>query len=105
MERIMAQRKKYFPPLPAWGGPFEKWARNYVNKNHWRAAHVFGSEEDSLQECAAVFARCLRTYQGKVDNPAWFMSLFKISVINEWNTVSIKDAHQREMYDADADAD
>jgi hypothetical protein len=44
--------------------------------------------EDAVQECAAVFVRCKNLYEGKVDNPKWFMSLLKISIVNEFNTMA-----------------
>lgn len=89
----MAVRKKY-NPLPRWQGVFEQWTQKFVNKNHWRVAYVWGSHEDVMQECGLVFARCLDRYRGKVDNHAWFMSLYKISIINEFNTMAVRDGRQ-----------
>lgn len=80
-----------------WGGPFEGWARRYVSRNFWRVRELFGSEEDALQECALIFVRCCRTYQSRVDNPAWMMSLFQRSVINDWNTFAQRDGRLRSL--------
>jgi hypothetical protein len=91
----MAARKPYYL-MPAWGGPFELWSRNFVAKNYWRTAHILGSEEDALQQCALVFSRCLRGYKGKINSHAWFMGLFKSAVHNEWNTLSLKDTRNRD---------
>jgi hypothetical protein len=52
---------------------------------------------DALQACAECFARCAYMYRGKIDNAAWFMSVFKIAVVNEFNTLSIADMTQRAL--------
>lgn len=92
----MAERKA-FQDLPQWQGVFEDWSRKWVNKNYWRVSHRHGSHEDSLQECALVFARCLKYYRGtKVNNHKWFMALYKTAVSNAWNGFSVKDSQDRE---------
>ena len=78
-----------------WGGVFEQWARRWVSKNHWRVAHTIGDREDCLQECALIFTRCLNRYKTKVDNPAWFMALFKVAVANTWILLSKRDTRAR----------
>jgi hypothetical protein len=74
---------------PKWQGPCEAWARTFVNQNHWRVSTIL-EREDAVQECAVAFARCCKYYSGKVDNPAWFMSLFKRAVINDFNSLTYK---------------
>ena len=96
-------RPIYRKPMPRfeWSGVFENYARKYVKKHLWRVAHILGSEEDAMQEAAVVFYRCRNRYEGKVDNPAWFMSLFKIALVNEWASISAKDSQMRSIPIAD----
>jgi len=50
--------------------------------------------EDALQECAVVFVECVQRYiaaeNAKVDNPAWFMSLYQTCVTNRFHRLSIQ---------------
>jgi hypothetical protein len=78
-----------------WPGPFENWSRAWVRKNFWRVRTYFLDEEDAVQACGEIFARCLKYYAKKVDNPAWMMSLFKVAVMHDWNTYSQKDGQLR----------
>jgi DNA-directed RNA polymerase specialized sigma24 family protein len=80
---------------PLWGGSFEAWAKKYVGKNLWRVNKQF-AHEDAMQECVLIFLRCAKLYEGKIDNPAWFMSIFKISVINDFNTFAKRDSRMRQ---------
>jgi hypothetical protein len=82
---------------PTWEGTFENYSRSWVKKNFWRVRHMHGSEEDSLQECAVVFARCANTYRGKLDNPAWFMSIYKIALVNQFNVHAVHDGRTRTL--------
>jgi DNA-binding transcriptional regulator YbjK len=73
-----------------WEGAFENWARAWIwgrpgqTGQFWRVEHVFGSEEDALQQCAMVFAKCLAYYGKTVTEPKHMMALFKRAVINHW---------------------
>lgn len=49
-----------------------------------KKAHEFS---DLMQEAWIVFALCSRCYQGKVDNPRWFMALYKTSLLNRMKTI------------------
>lgn len=73
---------------PEWNAAFEGWSRNFIRRNHWRVAAILEPEE-AVQECALVFARCADRYAGKVDNPAWFMSLFQRAVGNHFNNLAL----------------
>jgi hypothetical protein len=64
---------------------------------------LLGSEEDALQECALIFVKCKRSYEGRVTNPAWMMALFKQAVVNDWNTMSQKDSRLRALPLPDAE--
>jgi hypothetical protein len=90
------QRKK-IRLAPRWAGVFEQWTHQWVIRNYWRVKHVHGSHEDSMQEAAVVFARCLKAYSGTVTNPAWFMALYKRAVINEWHRHSVRDSKARTL--------
>ena len=78
-----------------WKGVFENYARSWVSKNFWKVREQFGSQEDALAECALIFTRCLRRYERSVDNPAWFMAIFKRAIANAWTTYAAKSTQQR----------
>lgn len=63
--------------------------------------------EDCIQQCGVVFARCVRVYhrrepsprmgkqpvdkgRGKVNNAAWFMSIYKRALVNEFNMLATR---------------
>jgi DNA-directed RNA polymerase specialized sigma24 family protein len=87
--------------IPVWGGTYEAWARRYVQQNLWRINKLH-TREDALQECAVIFLRCARLYQ-ETDkmNPRWFGSLFRIAVVNDFNTFARRN---RRMTEAEAQA-
>jgi hypothetical protein len=74
---------------PRWDGPCEKFAKAYVASNLWRVRHLLTYDE-AVQECAVIFARCCRLYEGKVDNPKWFMALFTRGIKNDFHTLARK---------------
>jgi hypothetical protein len=76
--------------IPEWSPPFQIWSRRWVDRNFWRVAEKVGTKEDAMQECALIFSRCAMKYRDTIDNPAWFMGIYKVSVINEWNRYSLK---------------
>jgi hypothetical protein len=80
-----------------WAGAFESWSRGWVQRNFWRVRHLM-DEDDALQECAFIFARCLKYYAAKEGmSPAWMMSLYQRSVHNDWHTFSTKDTRYRDL--------
>jgi hypothetical protein len=84
---------------PAWSGVFELYSKNWVRKHFWRVKHCIPTQEDALQECGVVFARCVRSYvkARRVNNHAWFMSLYQRALANQWNSFSVKDSQRREL--------
>ena len=106
-KRYRQTRIPVINPFPRfdWGGAFEGWARGFVKRNLWRVAHRLGGPEDALQECAIVFIRCKKLYEGKVLEPKHFMALFKIAVQREFHTLSERDSSAREAEAAQADFD
>lgn len=79
-----------------WPGVFEKWSKNFVFKNYWRVSRLM-DQEDALQECAVVFSECKKRYiegqEGRVDNAAWFMSLYQTCLRNHFNLLSRRANH------------
>jgi hypothetical protein len=78
---------------PQWRGVFENYARQFAHDNHWRVRNIVGGLDDAVQECAVVFCHCCKLYGDAVDNPAWFMALFKRSLANRF--VSLARAEER----------
>ena len=62
-----------------WEGVFEKYARTVVYKNAWRVVRTH-TEEDALQEAAALFVFLQQKYEGRLDGPNHLMGLFKTSL-------------------------
>jgi len=91
-ERIHLKKPIY---IPEWKGVFENWTKAYVAKNAWRVRSHLGDFEDVMQACGEAFADCVRLYAGKVDNPRWFMSLYKQAVITRFIDWAKKDARLR----------
>lgn len=89
---------------PRWEGPFENYARAFSKRNHWRVKHIHPTEEDAVQECGIVFTKCVNRYFGTVNNPAWFMGLYKVALMNQFNVFAVKDG-QRRSVEQDAPAD
>ena len=74
---------------PHWKGEIEGFVVKFLSKNMWRVSKMM-EYEDALQESYVVFLGCAEYYRGKVDNPAWFMALFKRSLFNRFNDFSRK---------------
>jgi hypothetical protein len=72
---------------PVWCGTFEASARTFARKNLWRINKQF-EYEDAVQECAVVFLRCCRAYEGKVTSGGHFMALYKRALINDFNNLA-----------------
>jgi DNA-directed RNA polymerase specialized sigma24 family protein len=72
---------------PRWPGACENYARKFVANNHWRVRAIL-EPEDALQECAVVFCRCAKLYAGRIDNPAWFMAVFKTALLHYFTSLA-----------------
>lgn len=68
-------------------GPVEGFLVNTIRKNAWRVERVMG-KKDLYQDGVLIFCLLRRRYQGVVDNPRWFMSLYKTSLHNHIHDVS-----------------
>jgi hypothetical protein len=104
-KRYKQTRISVINPFPRfdWGSPFEGWARGFVKRNLWRVDKLLGDEEDGLQECALVFVRCRNKYEGRIDNPAWMMALFKSAVAHHWHDLARTNDPAKEMQTPDPD--
>lgn len=73
---------------PKWAGEIEGYSKNQIRKRIvW--LEVIGFEfEDVLQELFIKFREVVLKY--KVENPKHFMALYKVTVLNYFNTMSIK---------------
>jgi hypothetical protein len=76
------------PILEPWPGPWAKWASRYCQQNLWRVSHVLGEREDAMGECAFLYCKCRARYGAVVDNPAWFMRLYQLTVTSHFNDLS-----------------
>lgn len=88
--------RKYI--LEDWPGPWEKWAKNFCYRNHWRVAHILGDYEDCLSKCALDYVICRQRYGDTVNSPQQFMFMYKLWVTAEFNTLSSKDYNERQMH-------
>lgn len=78
---------------PVWSGPFKAYTEKYLHKNLWRVSRTCDFD-DAMQEARIVFLDCSRRY-AHVDNPAWFMSLYKRSLAGRLADLSTADTRYR----------
>lgn len=75
--------------------PFEKYATEFSRRNQWRVEATLGSLRDCIQECAYRWVFCRNRYANSVNNPAWFMALYKATIVNAFHTYGKKDHYLR----------
>jgi hypothetical protein len=80
------------------GSAFQKWAKNFCNKNQWRVTDILGEYDDCMGHCAYCYAYCKKLYGATVKTPQQFMYLFRKCVIDEFNTFSTRDTNNRSLY-------
>ncbi len=102
MKREVLLQRRRLKLHPKWGGVFEGWSRNYVRMNFWRIRKLFLDQEDAMQECALIFVRTYRHYEGVYQNDAHLMALYKTSVMREFIQFAEFD---KKLRDAEANAD
>ena len=83
-KKLPARGAKKLPYLPRFAGAFQGRAYNVAKAMYPKLAFKGLEFDDLLQEAALVFFACRAKYQGKVDNPAWFMALFCRSLHNRF---------------------
>lgn len=89
----MVQINQYY------GSPFEKFAKNFCYKNHWRVQHVLGYDiEDFQAQCALWWVQCYNFYQDTVHDDALLMFMFKQWVSGQVHDLSRKDTKTRDVY-------
>lgn len=77
---------------PCWKGPIEGFTVNIIRRFYPQVAGSY-EFEDLLQEAYIKFLVCCRVYKNKIDNPAWFMSLYKQALTNQ--LITIVQRHRR----------
>ncbi len=82
---------------PKWHGLFENWARKWVRNHFWRVSKLFLDQEDAVGECCVIFYYCLRHYEGRFQNTAHFMALYKTTIFREWILLAKKDYAMRNI--------
>ena len=83
---------------PEWRGVFEHWTRSYMRVHHWKIRYQMDFD-DAVQECAVIFAWCLRkttSRGGRIDNVRWFMRYYQRAVGTWMITQATKDTQRRE---------
>lgn len=86
---------------PRWDDGMARYAKRWVARHHHRVRPLCPEREDALQECLVVFAKCARLYAGKIDNPAWFMAVYKTALARYWCDL---ERHSRRLAQGDAAA-
>lgn len=66
---------------PRWSPELAGYSYN-ATRHYWSTLSPWYEWEDVQQEAQIIFLLCQRKYTGVVDNPAWFMSLFKTALRN-----------------------
>lgn len=88
----MIQMEQYF------GSPFDKWARSYCYKNHWRVQHVIGHDiEDAYAQCALYWVQCYEFYRETVHDDPLMMHMFKLWVTGQFNDLSNKETNYKKI--------
>lgn len=80
----MSVRRRVY--IPKFEGAIEGYVVNFLSRNFWRVEGYI-EREDLMQEARCLFYKLQRRYS-YVDNPAWFMSLFKVAFSNEFHGLS-----------------
>lgn len=73
--------------IPPFEGTLEGFTKKYLNSHGWRLQSAF-EFDDLMQEAYIVYLKCKRAYEGKIDNAAWFMGLYKSSLARRVHDLS-----------------
>ena len=78
---------------PVWSKEIEGYTCNFMKKNFWRVqAHM--EYTDAMQEAKLLFLKLKHKY-GSMDTPQHFMAIYKVSLVNEFNEIAIRDGKYR----------
>lgn len=66
---------------PEWTAAIEGYTVRVLHKNLWRFSAVM-SFDDAYQEAYLKFMELKEKYEGKINHPRWFMSLYKTALKN-----------------------
>lgn len=80
---------------PCWEGVFERFTRAFVARNLWKLTRTC-TFDDAMQEAQIVWLDCVRRYADKVDNAAWFMSLYRRSLETRIMDLATVDTRHRQ---------
>jgi hypothetical protein len=80
---------------PEWSD-VEGYAHAYARKHLWRVA-IFMELDDLMQEAYLAFMETKARYAGAVDNPKWFMSLYKTALFCAVNDLAKRAGRGRMM--------
>lgn len=84
--------------VPVYEGPIAGFVKNYLRKHFWRVDR-FREMDDVIQDSYELFLILKNRYQDKVDNPAWFMALYRVSFVNFITNMSYKNSRSHaEVY-------
>ena len=72
---------------PSFKGPIEGYLVNSIQKNLWRVDQVM-TREDLYQDGLMIFCLIRQRYAHLVDNPKWFMALYKRALSNHIHDIS-----------------
>lgn len=78
---------------PTFAGPIEGYVHNFLKRNYWRVRRSM-EYEDCLQEARLLFEELKLRYPS-VDQPQWFMSLFKTSWYHHFSDLATSDTSIR----------
>ena len=79
---------------PNWTGPIEGYSVNCMRRHYWRVQYSM-EWDDVMQECHCLFLKLCHEYPD-VDNPAWFMGLYKAALLNLVNDLAVDDSYLRQ---------
>lgn len=68
-------------------GAIEGYAKNLISKNMWRVKDA-ATMDDLMSDAYRIYLQCVDRYGSIVDNRAWFMSIYKTSLINHIHAIS-----------------
>lgn len=92
-------------PLAFTSNEIQGFIHNWARQNHWKVSYQLPEFEDIVQEGGVVYTSVCNEYPN-IDNPAWFMGMFKTSFCNHMCSFARKDSVRRtSMVDMPEDAE
>lgn len=82
---------------PKFEGEIAGYVANWVKNNHWKVSQQLPERADVEQEAYCVFLKIEQMYD-TIDNPRWFMAMFKKSFNDRMVDCSRKQIRHREHF-------